>query len=359
MLQKTDPATAEAGAPARKTNALRPVLFFGVPALVIVAALGFYLTGGRYAATDDAYVEAARAEISTNIPGRVTEVLVKDNQAVRKGQLLLRLDPQRYEIAVRDAEAALDVARRKIPSLAADYHQHQAEVSAAQFALAYRQREYERQKGLAAEGISSRAQLDEAQSQMDAARLQLAAAGQVASGTLAELGGGHDGSVDSQPAVRQAQAALDRAKLELSYTEVRAPIDGVAAKVEQIQPGDYINAAQPLFGVVSQASVWIEANFKETDVTHMRAGQAAIIKVDAFPGRTLSGHVDSASPGTGSSFALLPAENASGNWVKVVQRLPVRVDIDPARDRPALAAGMSVKVKVDTNHHRSLPFLGG
>jgi membrane fusion protein (multidrug efflux system) len=353
MLQTADrPAVATKPALHERVG-LRRLLLIAGPVLVAVVALVLWLMGGRYAATDDAYVQAARGDVSSNISGRVVAVEVRDNQLVHAGQVLFRLDPRRYQIAVADAQAQLDLARRRIPAMSATYRQRQADLGAARDALAYRQREFLRQKELAGEGISSRAQLDEAANQLDAARQRLAAATQEASGALAELGD-VGGAVDAQPAVRQAQAALDRAKLELSYTVITAPIDGVTAKVEQLQPGDYVNAAQPLFAVVSQRRIWVEANFKETDVAHMRPGQSATFRIDAIPGRTLNGKVESASPGTGSSFALLPPENASGNWVKVVQRLPVRLTIDPGADRARLAAGMSVRVKVDTGHRRSL-----
>ncbi|HEY3695828.1 HlyD family secretion protein [Phenylobacterium sp.] len=343
----------------RDRSAPRRLLLIGGPALAVVAALAFYLAGGRYASTDDAYVQAARVDVSTNIPGRVSEVDVHDNQAVRAGQVLFRLDPRRFEIAVADAEAQLAVARRKIPALQADYRQRQADEESMRTTLAYRKREFDRQTQLAADGISSHAQLDQAANDLASARQQLAAASQQSASALADLGGNLVQPIDEQPGVRQAQAALDRAKLELSYTVVTAPIDGVAAKVEQLQVGDYVNAASPLFALVSQRRMWIEANFKETDVTHMRPGQHATYRIDAYPAKTFDATVESASPGTGSSFALLPPENASGNWVKVVQRLPVRLSVGRRSAAAPLAAGMSVRVKVDTQHHRALPFLGG
>jgi len=349
----SEPEPLEPPPPRGRRNLWRTALLAGGPLVVAIAAIVLYLTGGRYVTTDDAYVQAASVDVSTNIPGRVAEVDVRDNQAVRAGQVLLRLDPRRYQIAVEDAEAALDAARRRIQSLQAGYRQQQAQAHAARNTLAYQQREFDRQTRLAAAGLSSKTQLDQAAHDLQAARDQLAASSEQAAGAAAELGDPGE-PIDRQPSVRQAQAALDRARLELSYTTVSASIDGVATKVERLQAGYYVNAAAPLFALVSRRDVWVEADFKETDLTHMRVGQAAILRVDAYPGRTLKGRVESASPGTGSSFALLPPENASGNWVKVVQRLPVRLSIDPGGADGPLAAGMSVKVKVDTGRRRSL-----
>jgi membrane fusion protein (multidrug efflux system) len=333
----------------------RRTLLIAGPALVVIIALISYLMGGRYVSTDDAYVQASRVQVSTNVPGRVIEVDVHDNQFVRAGQVLLKLDPSRFEIAVQDAQAALASARDKIPALEADYRQHLADQQSAQSTLAFQQREYDRQVKLEAAGISSRAQLDQASHNVDAARQQLAAAGQQSASALADLGGNLGVPVDQQPSVRQAQAALNRAELELSYTVVHASIDGVVTKVEQLQPGDYIAAATPLFALVSQKNMWVEANFKETDLTYMRPGQHATFSIDAYPGQAFTGTVQSTSPGTGSSFSLLPPENSSGNWVKVVQRLPVRISIDADGGVP-LASGMSVNAEVDTEHRRSIFF---
>ncbi|MES2256684.1 MAG: HlyD family secretion protein [Pseudomonadota bacterium] len=333
----------------------RRVLLIGGPVLVLLAVAFFYLTGGRYVSTDDAYVQSARVDISTEVSGRILEVAVRDNQHVKKGDILFRLDTPRFQIAVDDARAQLAAAMIKVPALEADYRQRLADEASARNTLAYQQRELARQTDLQSQGISSRAQLDQTRNAFDSAKQQLAAAQQQTASALADLGGKADAAAKDLPVVRQAQSTLDRALLELSYTVVRAPMDGVVAKVDQIQVGDHINSATPLFALLSDNNLWVEANFKETDLAHVRPGQKATFTLDAFPGEKFTGTVTSTSPGTGSSFSLLPPENASGNWVKVVQRLPVRLSIEDHNHLP-LAAGMSVNAEVDTEHHRSLAF---
>jgi membrane fusion protein, multidrug efflux system len=333
----------------------RRLLLVAGPVVIVAAALVFYLMTGRYVSTDDAYIDAARVDISTEVSGRIAEIDVRDNQFVRKGQILFRLDTPSFNIAVADARAQLAAALLKVPSLQAAYRQRLADQAAAKSTLEYDQRELARQTELQAQGISSRAQLDQAKNNFQSAEQQLAAAEQQSASALADLGGNADAEPASLPLVRQAQASLDHALLQLSYTVVHAPMDGIVAKVDQIEVGDHVNAAAPLFALVSNHDLWVEANFKETDLTYMRAGQRATFSVDAYPGLTFTGRVLSTSPGTGSSFSLLPPENASGNWVKVVQRLPVRLSIDNNQGVP-LAAGMSVEADVDTEHHRSLAF---
>lgn len=333
----------------------RPLLLIGGPVAVVVVALIFYLMTGRYVSTDDSYIQSARVDISTEVSGRIREIEVRDNQLVHKGDVLFRLDTPAFNIAVADARAQLAAAMIKVPSLQAVYRQRLADQAAAKNTLDYDQREFARQTELQGQGISSRAQLDQAKNNFQSAQQQLAAAQQQTASALADLGGDANAQSASLPLVRQAQAALDHALLQLSYTIVHAPMDGIVAKVDQIQVGDHVNAATPLFALMSGTDIWVEANFKETDLTYMRPGQRATFSVDAYPGRTFTGHVLSTSPGTGSSFSLLPPENSSGNWVKVVQRLPVRLSIDGNAGVP-LAAGMSVEANVDTEHHRSLAF---
>jgi membrane fusion protein, multidrug efflux system len=356
-MAQTAEKTSESTTPNNWLGRHRRVLLIGGPVLVGLVAIVLYLTGGRYVSTDDAYLQSARVQVSCNVSGRVSEVKVHDNEPVHAGQVLFTLDSRPFQIAVEDAEAQLAGARLKVKGLEAVYRQRLANEQAGRNTLAFEERELERKRKLAADGIASRAQLDQAEHDLDAAHQQLASDVQQTASAAADLGGDENAPVDSRPAVRQALAVLDKARLNLSYTTVVAPIDGIVTKVEQLQQGDYIDAAAPLFALVSQTDMWVEANFKETDLAHMRPGQAATFSVDAFPGVKFTGEVQSTSPGTGSSFSLLPAENSSGNWVKVVQRLPVRLSIDRSRSDVPLAAGMSVVAEVDTGAgHRSLAF---
>lgn len=351
-MSDSDPATLPPS-PAPKSKLRRP-LMIGGPALVLAIAGFIYVTGGRYESTDDAYVRAAQISISANVAGRVSEIAVRDNQQVSKGDLLYRLDDRPFRIAVAEAQARLDSARLEVQSLKATYRQRLADRRSAQTTLDYQTREYERQKGLLEPGISSQAQVEKAQVARDAARQQLEGSREEITSVLASLSGNPEIPVDEHPSVQRSQAELERAKLNLSYAEVFAPTDGIVTKVEQVQVGDYLNAAVPAFALVSSSNIWIEANFKEVQLTHLEPGQEAEITIDAYPGHDLKAKVVSVSPGTGAEFSLLPAENASGNWVKVVQRLPVRLELEAPPPEVALRAGLSVQVEVDTRHQRSL-----
>jgi membrane fusion protein (multidrug efflux system) len=331
----------------------RRLLMIGVPLMLALAGGVYYLASGRYVSTDDAYIQAAQVSVSANISAQVSEIGVQDNQPVHKGDVLFKLDDKSFAIAEQQAEAQLAAARLQVAAMKASYQQKLADQKAARDNLDYQQREYDRQQKLSKSGIASQAQLDKATQSLQAAQQEVEARQQETATVLANLGGNADIAVGDHPSVQAAQAALDRAKLDLSYTTVYAPIDGIVTKVEQLQPGDYVTKAMPVFTLVSNTDIWVEANFKETDLAHMRDGQNATISVDAYPNRELTGKVASVSPGTGSSFSVLPPENATGNWVKVVQRLPVRISIDNAGKLP-LHAGLSATVEVDTERHRSL-----
>ena len=324
-------------------------------AVVLIAVVGgllIYLLGGRYESTDDAAVQGARVSVSSSIPGRVVAIAVHENQLVHAGDLLFRLDGRTYQMAYNEAQANLAAARAQVEGLKATYRQRQADLKATQDDLTYLEGEARRQKLLVAAGTSSRAQADQAQNQVDQARQKVASTREQGANALAALGGDATGPTDRQPAVMQALARLGDAEINRSYIDVVAPQDGVVTKVEQLQVGDYITAATPVFSLVSNR-LWIEANFKENQLEYMRAGQRATVKLDAFPHLRFQARVQAISPGTGSSFSLLPPENATGNWVKVTQRVPVRVEFVGAPEVP-MQPGLSASVTVDTTHHRGL-----
>jgi len=326
---------------------LRWPLMLLVP-VVLLAAAYVYFTGGRYQSTDDAYTQAATVSISANVAGRVLEIYVHDNQIVKRDEPLYRLDDAPYRIAVSDAEARLASTRLQIASLKSTYRQRQVELHSARDTLGFAQTQFDRNSRLLTSGIASQSQHDQAQNALNLARQQVANADQQIAVALANLGGDPDIPPERHPLVQQAQAALDRARLDLSYTLVKAPADGIVTKVEQLQVGDYIAASAPVFALVSTVDVWVEANFKEVQLAHMRPGQSATVEIDRIPDRHFSAKVVSLSPGTGSQFSMLPAENATGNWVKVVQRIPVRLQLAGVDPGFRLQAGLSASVKVDT-----------
>lgn len=336
-----------------KQYARLPLMALGV-AVVLAGGVYFYLSGGRYESTDDAYVRTARTSISANVSGRVVQLAVHDNEAVHAGDLLFRLDDASYRIAVDEAEARLATARLQIGTLKANYRQRQAELTSARDTLAFQQRELDRQKRLVAAGIASQAQLDKAGHSLDEARSGIDGVQHQLDAVLAQLGGNLALDPEQHPTVKAAKAALDRARLNLSDTMVRAPSDGVVTRVEDLQVGTYVNASAPVFALVSTHDLWLEANFKEDQLAHMRVGQEAEVKVDTYPDKVFRGKVVSVSPGTGSQFSVLPPENATGNWVKVVQRLPVRIELSSTDADYPLHAGLSAVVDVDTRYKRHL-----
>jgi membrane fusion protein, multidrug efflux system len=325
-----------------------------VPLVVVIGGGYWYLSSGRYVSTDDAYGQADVLQVAPNISGRVVAVEVHDNQYVKKGQVLFRIEDARY-MANRDhAKAALRSSRLQVETMRATYRQRLTELQSAQDTLNYAQREYNRQASLLASHTVSQAQFDQARHAFDVAKSQVASANQMIAAALAGLGGDPDIPTNQHPMVEQAQAQLDLAELDIDNTVVSAPENGTVALVNKLPVGTYLTPAMPTFALVGTDNVWVEANFKETDLTHMKVGQAATVDCDAYPDITFNGKVQSLSPGTGSEFSVLPAQNATGNWVKVVQRLVVKTVIDNPDPQRPIRAGMSCNVYVDTGHESAL-----
>lgn len=349
------PATPATSAASRsRRSRLRPLLFAALPVVLVVGGY-FYFTGGRYVSVDNAYVEARIAGVSTDVAGTVQSIAVHDNEKVKVGQVLYKLDPTSFRIALDAANAKLDAARNDLLTLKATYRQDQAEVVQAQADLPFYQDAYDRAQKLVSSATASRATLDQASHDLESAKQKVDVAKAQAAATLAKLNGNPDLPADQFPEVMQAEASVADAQRQLSHTVVKAPFDGIATNVNAIQVGTYLQPAQTAFSLVSTEDMWIDANPKETELTYVKPGQPVTITVDTYPGVTWTGKVASVSPASESSFSLLPAQNSSGNWVKVVQRIPLRVAINAEADKPQLRAGMSTEVDIDTNHERGMP----
>ncbi|UPK38339.1 HlyD family secretion protein [Bradyrhizobium sp. 186] len=336
---------------------LRRPLMLALPIVVAVFGASIYLAREQYVTTDDAFVRAAKVTINARVSGQAVEIAVRDNERVRQGQVLFRIDPEPYQISVDQADARLGSARLQIDALKATYRQQQAELQSAKESAAFDEREFDRKKMLVASDFTPRAVYERADRDLKVARQRIASIEQQIANTIVALNGDPDIDVDRHPTVRAAKAQLDRARLDLSYATVTSPDDGIVTKVDELQIGGFVTAGAPAFTLLSSRQVWIEANFRETGLTHMRPGQEATIDVDVYPDRTFKAHIVSMSPGTGSDFSVLPPENATGNWVKVVQRLPVRLELDDLDPNWPLFSGISVTARVDTGYRRTWPNL--
>lgn len=337
---------------------LRPLLLFAVPTLAVCGAMVWWLWGGRYVSTENAYVKADIVQVSAEVAGRLVDVVAKDHSQVKAGDVLFKIDPEPYEIALAKAEAELGSAKTRLNSLKAQYREAEAEGKEAQSRVAFFEAQLARQKQLTTKGVGFAFRHEEADSNLSSAREKVSVAEQKMARALAELSGDPDLKPENSNMVRQAKATRDRAALELERTVVRAPVGGTTVNVKML-PGEQVRAATPLFAIVRDTRPWVEANFKETELTWVRPGQVATVVLDIYPDVTWDAEVESISPATGAEFALLPPQNASGNWVKVVQRLPVRLRLMPRQDDVPLRAGMTATVKVDTRRERSLAQLFG
>jgi membrane fusion protein (multidrug efflux system) len=367
--QKTTPA-----APARPKLAAEPrrrlmagmrryrrfLLLVVLPLVAAIAGFTFYLNGGRYVTTDDAYVGAQKVLITSDVSGKIINVTVKEGQQVSTGDTLFQIDPVPFQLAVAQARAKLEDAKTSHGNLVANVALYSQTLDIVNSGIALKQRDVERKNALVKSLAGSQLDLDNSATALVTAQAQRQLVTQQRSNSLTQLLGNPDLPLEQFPAYMQAKAALDDAQRNLDLTTVRAPMNGVATQVEQIQLGRFVMAGAPVFSVIDISSPWVDANPKESDFTYVAVGQSVTLDVDAFPNHVFKGTVGSLSPGTGAQFAILPPQNATGNFVKVVQRVPVRIYFDKDdKFVRKLKAGMSVYATIDTNHRRSLANLFG
>jgi membrane fusion protein (multidrug efflux system) len=340
--------------PRRKPGNLRRILLMLGPAVVLAGSLFAYMTGGRYVSTDNAYVHAGKLTVATDVSGIVANVAVHESQTVEKGQILFTLDQEPFRIALAGAEATLGTVRNQIVTQQATYRQKLAQIEQAKTDIGFYETNAQRQQDLLKRGVAAQATFDQAKRDLDTARERLLVAQHDAEAALAQLGGRADAPIEQNPNYLAAQAQVDKARRDLNHTTVVAPMPGIVTNVDALLPGEYLPAAQAAFSLVSTADVWVEANPKESDLTNLKAGDKATVSIDAYPGREWHATVTSLAPATGAEFSVLPAQNATGNWVKVVQRVPIRLKVEMPEGAPPLRTGMSAYVEIDTGHHRQL-----
>jgi membrane fusion protein, multidrug efflux system len=356
--QRTPRRSLGVGASIRRH--LRVLLMLGGVLVVAVGAATLWLRGGRYVSADDSYVHAGKLMVSTDVSGIVSSVDVREGQFVKAGQVLFRVDPTQFKIALENAQAQLAQIGLMIASMKHDYQRMLSDIEVEQAQVELDQTNFDRYAVLVRTDTVSKANYDQAKYTLAADQNKLRSLKEQAQVQLAKLDGNPDLPVAQHPQYLQAKAAVDEAQRQLDHTVVRAPFDGIATQVDALQPGTYLVSQTAAItntgaiGLVSTDNLWIDANVKETDLTYVKPGERVAIEVDTYPGKVWSGSVESISPASGSEFSILPAQNASGNWVKVVQRIPVRIRVDRQPDEPILRSGMSVTVDIDTGHQRSL-----
>jgi membrane fusion protein (multidrug efflux system) len=339
----------------RRRKPLRLSLFALLP-LVLIAGCYWYVTGGRVMSTDDAYVQAAKVGISTDVSGIVQDIDVTENEHVAAGQVLYRLDPRQFQIALDNAKANLAQTALSIEAMKQDYRRMVSEAAAEEAQVALDQVNYDRNAMLLHSATVSQAVYDQARYTLENDKSRLAALREQAQVQLAKLGGDPDVAVTHHPQYLQALAQVDEAQRQLDHTVVKAPFAGIVTDVPALAPGKYLAASTTAFFLVDTDHVWVDAAPKETELTYVRVGQPVTVTADIYPDIEWHGVVESISPAAAQEFSLLPAQNTSGNWVKVVQRVPMRVRLDTSdKSLPPLRAGLSVEVAVDTGHVRGLP----
>jgi len=338
----------------------RFLLLVVLPILAVIGGVAFYLSGGRYVGTDDAYVGAQKVLITPDISGKIDKVVVKEGQHVSAGDVLFEIDPVPFRLAVDQAKATLEQAQTTYDNLVANIKIYGQMLDLAQQGVDLKQRDVDRKTSLVKSNVGSQLDLDNAANAMVTAGAQAQFIKQQLSNAKTQLLGRPDLPLEQFPPYAQAKAALEQAERNLDHTTMRAPMPGIATQVDQIQLGRFVTAGTPVFSIIDIDNPWVDANPKESDFTYVAVGQPVTLDVDAFPNHVFKGTVGSLSPGTGAQFAILPPQNATGNFVKVVQRVPVRIYFDK-NDKfvSRLKAGMSVYATIDTGHTRSLAGLLG
>jgi membrane fusion protein (multidrug efflux system) len=350
------PRVTDAPVRSRRINRrlLRPILMLGGIIVVAVGSGAYWLTGGRYVSIEDAYVRAAKETIATDVSGIVALVPVHEGQRVKKGDVLLRLDPQQFQIMLDAARANLNGIVSSVNAMKVDYRRLLGDVEVKQAQVQSDQANFERYANLVKSGGVTRADYDNMRFQLSANQHAVTALKMMADVQLAKLQENPDVDVKTMPEYLQAKARVDEAQRQLDHAAIYAPFDGIVTQVDTVQPGMYLAASTAAFGIVSTEDVWVEANPKETELTWVKPGNPVQVAVDTYPGRSWKGTVASIAPNSGSEFSVLPAQNTSGNWVKVVQRIPVRIHVEREDSDPELRAGMSVEADIDTGHRRTL-----
>ena len=335
-------------------RAVRILLLVAVPLVAVAVALHIYATGGQEVETDNAYVKANIVPISAAVTGQVIEVVARDNQPVESGAVLFRLDPEPYQIAVAGARAQMDVARTNVQSLRAEYRATLQDAAEARSRIEFLEKQLARQEFLKEKGMTRGDTYDEARHNLEAAKRRLDSIREKTNRVVAELSGNPNMPVERLPRYAEARAAYDAAMLDLSRALIKAPFAGVVSNMK-LQVGEFVEKGAPMFSLIESGPLWIEANYKETQLTYMTVGQPAKVVADAYPDQEWPASVEAIAPATGAQFAVLPPQNATGNWVKVVQRIPVRIKVEQPPGKPQLRAGMTVAVTVDTGRPRGLP----